>query len=320
MGRGSIGNAEYERLVSRTGNRAFLGRPFTGRKEGMTCAECVYAAGVNDRANGMASGTVAGMSPLIVPMAFARVSSELYARGREPKSFGLLLAAPKDAKEETLRGFMKAWYELGVLNNAEIVREERTDYLVHVTAYGEPYVGFREPEQADGDIAIVMCGQAGAEETLLLNEEHAELLRGKLPSHFLSEIPELMEPKAAEKICRTGFENGALYQYACGDGGVYAGLFQMGERLRTGMRIELSEIPISQLTIEVCEVLDIDPYQIGAGGCILMAAADGERLAEALTAAGFEAAVIGSLQESKAKELHNGGEVRYLEPYRGIQS
>ena len=55
-----------------------------------------------------------------------------------------------------------------------------------------------------------------------------------------------------------------------------------------------------------------------AGGCVLMAAADGGRLADALTAAGFEAAVIGSLWEGKAKELHNGGEVRYLEPYRGI--
>ena len=53
MGRSSIGNAEFERLVSRTGNRLFLGRPYTGRKEDMTCAECVYAAGVNDRANGM---------------------------------------------------------------------------------------------------------------------------------------------------------------------------------------------------------------------------------------------------------------------------
>lgn len=318
MGRSSIGNAEFERLVSRTGNRSFLGRPYTGRKEDMTCAECVYAAGVNDRANGMASGTVSGRSPLIVPMAFARAVSELYARGRKPVSFGLLLAAPKDAPEDALREFMKAYYRLAELNDAEIIREERTDYTVRITAYGEPYEGFSEPEAATGDIAVVMCGQAGAEETVLLAEEHGKLLHKKLPSHFLAEIPELLQPETAETVCRIGFENGALYQCACGDGGVYAGLYRMGERIRTGMKINLPEIPISQLTIEVCEILDIDPYQIGSGGCVLMAAADGERLADALTAAGFEAAVIGSLWEGKAKELHNGGEVRYLEPYRGI--
>lgn len=318
MSRGSIGDAEFERLVSRTGNRLFLGRPFTGRKEGMTCAECVYAAGVNDRAVGMASGTVSGMSPRIVPMAFVRAVSKLYARGREPKAFGLLLSVPKDAPEETLRSFMKAFYQLGALTEAEILREERTDYTARVTAYGEYYEGFHEPEPAFGELSVVMCGQAGAEETVLLAEEKQELLRGKLPKHFLSEIPELLLSEAAERICRTGCENGALYQYACGDGGVYAGLFQMGERLRTGMKIELPDIPISQLTIEVCEVLDIDPYQIGSGGCILMVTKDGERLANALLAEGFEAAVIGSLSEGNAKELHNGGEVRYLEPYRGI--
>ncbi|MBO7631769.1 MAG: hydrogenase maturation factor, partial [Lachnospiraceae bacterium] len=76
-------------------------------------------------------------------------------------------------------------------------------------------------------------------------------------------------------------------------------------------------IPISQKTIEVCEELDIDPYQIGAGGCILMITRDAEKLLSALYAEGAEAADIGCLQNGFAKELHNGDEVRCLEPYRG---
>ena len=104
-----------------------------------------------------------------------------------------------------------------------------------------------------------------------------------------------------------------------GDGGVYGALWKLGEKLRAGMEIALPDIPIAQITIEVCEVTDCDPYQIPGGGCVLFVTADPDRLLAAIAEAApqVEAAVIGRLTKDAARTLQNRGETRYLEPYRG---
>lgn len=316
MGKGSIGAAEFERLVARTGNAKYLARTYSGRKDGMPLSECVSMAARNDRNIPAASGTVTGNTPLIVRFAVYRAGNAQAARGRKTEAFSLLLNVPKDMPEEAVRPYMREAYGVTELADVSVVRTDGTEVVAHVTAFGgeaeEPL-----PDFPAGDYRIILCGQAGAEETVLLYDRYRERLLQRYPKHFLSEIPALAEGLDARRLCEIGRRNGAAYTYACGDGGVYAGLFGLSERIRTGISVSLPDIPISQKTIEVCEELDIDPYQIGAGGCILMITRDAEKLLSALYAEGAEAADIGCLQNGFAKELHNGDEVRCLEPYRG---
>ena len=99
-----------------------------------------------------------------------------------------------------------------------------------------------------------------------------------------------------------------------GDGGVYGALWKLGEKLRCGMNVELPQIPIAQITIEVCETVDIDPYQIPAGGSVLFVTADPERLIKELQDAPsenapiIETSVIGYLTREAARILRNRGE------------
>ena len=325
MGKGSIGAAEFERLVARTGNAKYLARPYTGRKDGMPVSECVRMAYENDRNIAAASGTMTGDDPMIVAFAAYRAGNALAARGRKAETYALLLSVPKDMPEEAVRPYMRKAYEVIELADVSVVRTDTAHMTAHVTAFGGAAFGEAEtadgaesvPDFPDGEYRIILCGQAGAEETVLLYGQYRERLSAKYPKHFLSEIPALAEGLDAGKLCETGWKNGMVYAFACGDGGVYAGLFGLSERLRTGLSVSLPEIPISQKTIEVCEELNIDPYQIGSGGCILMITRDAEKLLSALYAEGAEAADIGCLQNGFAKELHNGDEVRCLEPYRG---
>lgn len=325
MGKGSIGAAEFERLVARTGNAKYLARPYTGRKDGMPVSECVRMAYENDRNIAAASGTMTGDDPIIVAFAAYRAGNALAARGRKAETYALLLSVPKDMPEEAVRPYMRKAYEVTELADVSVVRTDTAHVTAHVTAFGGAAFGEAEaadeaeavPEFPDGEYRIILCGQAGAEETVLLYGQYRERLSAKYPKHFLSEIPALAEGLDAGKLCETGWKNGMVYAYACGDGGVYAGLFGLSERLRTGLSVSLPEIPISQKTIEVCEELNIDPYRIGSGGCILMITRDAEKLLSALYAEGAEASDIGRLQNGFAKELHNGDEVRCLEPYRG---
>ena len=326
MGKGSIGTAEFERLVARTGNAKYLARPYTGRKDGMPVSECVRMAYENDRNIAAASGTMTGDDPMITALAVYRAGNVLAARGRKAETYVLLLSVPKDMPEEAVRPFMRKAYEAAEFADVSIIRTDAAHVTVHVTAFGgamsdgaEAFssAADRKPEFLDGEYRIILCGQAGAEETVLLYGQYRERLSAKYPEHFLSEIPALAEGLDAGRFCETGWKNGMVYAYSCGDGGVYAGLFGMSERIRTGLSVSLPEIPVSQKTIEVCEELNIDPYQIGSGGCILMITRDSERLLSALCAEGAEACDIGRLREGYKKELHNGDEVRCLEPYRG---
>ena len=315
MGKGSVGAAEFERLVARTGNAKYLASTYAGRKDGMPVSACVRMAAVHDRNIPAASGTMNGRTPAIVRFAICRARNVLAARGRKTEAVTLLLNVPDNMPEEEIRPYMREAYAVTELSDASIVRTDADTVTAHAAAFGSEA---DEPASfSDGEYRIVLCGQTGAEETVLLYEQYRERLERKYPKHFLSEISALSERLDARALCETARKNGMVYAYACGDGGVYAGLFAMSERIRTGLSVSLPDIPISQKTIEVCEELDIDPYQIGSGGCILMITRDSSKLLSALYAEGAEAADIGRLREGNKKELHNGGEVRCLEPYRG---
>lgn len=317
MGKGRVGAAEAERLAARIGNAKYLARPYSGRRDGMSVAECVKLAAAQDRSISMASGTMTGRDPRITMLAVYRAMNALAVRGRTVEACTLLLMVPREIPEAQLRPFMRAAYAVAELSDVEIVRADTSEVTAHVTTYGHAGEDTLA-EYPEAEYSVVMCGLAGAEETLLSYEEHRERLLAKYPQHFLKDIPSLMDTLDARGYCEVAARSGAVYAYACSDGGVYAGLYGMGERLRLGMRIDLPSIPISQKTIEICEELDIDPYRIGANGCVFFITAEPERLLTALYEAGAEAAVIGHLQEANARELHNGDEVRYLEPFRGI--
>ncbi len=337
MAVGSIGAAEFERLVARTGNEKFLARPYAGRKEGMPVSECVRMAAANDRAIAAANATLSGRNPLIARLSVLRAWNVLAARGRQAESMTLSLTVPADMPESELRAYMREAYAVTELSDVSIVRTDASTVTATATVFGGPAVdgNAEEASEAAGaakDISgatdaeppapgreyhIILTGLAGGEETLLLYEANKERLSSKYPKHFLNEIPQLAEGLDQRKACETGYRNGVSYMYALGDGGVYAGLYAMSGRIRTGLCVNLPDIMISQKTIEVCEELDIDPYQIGSGGCILMVTDDPGKLLSALWKEDIEAADIGRLTDTNAKELHNGEEVRYLEPYRG---
>ena len=82
------------------------------------------------------------------------------------------------------------------------------------------------------------------------------------------------------------------------------------------MEIDLKKIPIRQETIEICEFFDLNPYGLLSGGSLLIVAEDGDGMVKALQEAGIPAAVIGRTTDNNDKVLHNGEEIRFLEPAR----
>ena len=100
------------------------------------------------------------------------------------------------------------------------------------------------------------------------------------------------------------------------EGGVFGALWEMAERSGVGLQIDMKEIPVRQETIEICNYLNISPYELMADGSLLIACRSGHKLMRELLEAGINAAVIGTVTEGNDRCLLNGEEKRFLEPAR----
>lgn len=67
----------------------------------------------------------------------------------------------------------------------------------------------------------------------------------------------------------------------------------MGSGSNVGLDIDLKKIPIRQETVEVCELLGLNPYILMSSGSMMIATDDGYGLVRKLNQAGIEASVIG---------------------------
>ncbi|MBO4651741.1 MAG: hypothetical protein J5649_00250 [Lachnospiraceae bacterium] len=346
---GPVGTAENERLTTRLGRERYLRRRPAGFGEDADITARIAIAAEADRALRTATGTMSGTDPRIAAMAAERASAALAAIGREAAAMTLLLSVPEEMPEAAVREYLRPAYAAAAFEDVIIVREKRENVLAHVSACGEQTADAGTAAETgttedaaeagaadtagqpagDADNAaeptwyIVMAGTAGIEGTLLLYEANRETMEARYPKHFLESAEELPKKATTAEIIRAGLAGGAAAAVPGGDGGVYGALWKLGEKLRCGMRIELPAIPIAQITIETCEMIDTDPYQIPAGGSVLFVTAEPEKLLRALqdafseTGAPADAAVIGYLTKESARVLENRGEERYLEPYRG---
>ena len=69
--------------------------------------------------------------------------------------------------------------------------------------------------------------------------------------------------------------------------------------------MDLRKLPIRQETVEVCEVLGLNPYILMSSGSMLITTDDGFGLVRKLEQAGIHAAVVGKVTETR-KPLRTG--------------
>lgn len=112
---------------------------------------------------------------------------------------------------------------------------------------------------------------------------------------------------------RTAKAGGASAVYELGEGGIFAALWRLSEEAGTGLEVDMKKIPVLQETIEVCEHLHLNPYQLTSSGSLLVIAEHGELAAGVFMKEGTEAAVIGSLKDNNDKIIMNGEEKRYID-------
>ena len=101
-----------------------------------------------------------------------------------------------------------------------------------------------------------------------------------------------------------------------GQGGIMKTLWDLGERLESGLSTDLKLIPVRQETIEICELFGWNPYTADSEGMTVIAAGDGFGLHRYLLEAGIENSIIGEMTDTKARTIRYLEHLRYIDKPR----
>ena len=149
---------------------------------------------------------------------------------------------------------------------------------------------------------IVMTKWAGLAGTVRLEKTYREALLKRYPAQLLDDVAQLEQHFSI------------LPEAAVAEGGVFHALWTLAEQAGTGLEVSLKKIPIRQETVEICNELDVNPYELSGNGSLLFVTDQGEMLAEQLQQQKIPAAVIGFLSADNDRVIVNGEERRFLEP------
>jgi len=161
---------------------------------------------------------------------------------------------------------------------------------------------------------ILIANWIALEGTVLLAAEKEQELLTRYTAPFLDKTKALKEFLDIQKAAQIAAGHGVGAMKDGSRGGIFGTLWEFAEASGIGLEIDLKKIPIRQETVEVCEFLGVNPYELHAGGCLLMAAEDGNALVQALEREGIFATVIGKATAGNDRVLLNEEERRFLEP------
>lgn len=166
---------------------------------------------------------------------------------------------------------------------------------------------------------IVMTKWLGLEGTAVIAQGSFDNLCKRYPVDIVEAAAGFYQYLSAVPEAATAVKSGASYLHVLREGGVFGGLWELAAANGVGLVVDLKRIPVRQETIEVCEFFDLNPYELLAGGSLLIVTQNGGELVQALGQSGVPAAVIGRTTQGNDRIIRHGEESRFLEPANGDQ-
>lgn len=162
------------------------------------------------------------------------------------------------------------------------------------------------------ELDIVVTKWIGLAGTSLAAIDRQKDLEQRFPADLVQEAIDFDRYLSVVPEAATAIKSNIKAMHDISKGGVLGALWEMAERFGVGLEIDLKKIPIRQETVEICNFLDLNPYELLSTGSMLMFANDGEALVESLWEDGINAAVIGKTTASNDRLVMVDDEKRFL--------
>ena len=253
--------------------------------------------------------------------AIMRAVNNLAAGGAIPFAVQLHIMLPERYREIALKRMMEAATETAASLQITIsgghtgTLPDIQTAIVSVTA-----LGYLEKEDWETEVLpgqeIVMTKWIGISETARLAREKEEELLTRYPAFFIKSAQNLEQYYSILPEAATAIKSGVSIMHDVAGGGIFGALWELGEKAGVGLQVHLKKIPIKQETVEICEFLGYNPYEMRSDGAMLFVTENGHTLVEALWQQGIAAEVIGMITDDNDKVIINEDEKRFLEPPR----
>ena len=256
--------------------------------------------------------------PEDMELAVVKLANNLACGTAKPLGIRVSILLPESAREIRIRELMeeaqKACSRLGmqIMGGHTSVSNKVSSTIVTLTGIGTSQNATKNKKKLT-DYDIIASKWIGLEGTALLASQYEKELKGRYPAYIIDEAMALRQHISVVPEAAVAASSGAELMHDVSEGGIFASLWEIGERLGVGLTIDLKKIPIRQETVEVCEFLGANPYELAGSGCLLMVARNGAAVEEALREAGIPAVIIGKTTDSNDRIIQNGEETRYMD-------
>lgn len=247
--------------------------------------------------------------------------NSLLADGATPKTVMLTILTPLKYSEEKLKKILRSINEVCECHGVSISRYtgENTSSVnepcIMAVAIGIIDKDIRQARYAakasPGD-DIVMTGYAGLSGSVTVATLKYEELIARYPKDYIENLMAMKESAYVGREAALAIKSGACVVKQVSKGGVYAALWELGRDLGVGLEVNLKDITLKQETVEVCNHIDLNPYELDGEGSLIITAKDGYALADTLCAAGFVAQVIGKINDNNDRVVINDTERKFL--------
>ena len=159
---------------------------------------------------------------------------------------------------------------------------------------------------------LVVAGAIAKKGARAAADKKREVLETRFSGLFMRNLDAALDEKLNLTPERMASAGATEWEYI-EEGGILAALWNLSGAYGQGITFSFLKFPVRQEIIEVCELLDLNPYRLWSGECVLMAADHGEDLVANLAADGIRAKVIGKVEKGIARKMTGVGGTGYLE-------
>lgn len=294
-------------------------------------ADCAFFENVESEYSVFSTQTITFPVHDAIKYAIIAAANNIAAGGGVTVGVLLALTLPADTEEEQLKKIMRladdtcADMGLQIMGGHTEVSAGVINPVINVTAVGRARKNICEKsvhknhcvmQSADKELAgygIVVSKWIGLEGSTMLVHHREKEVSKRLPDTMIERLKGFGKYLSIIPEAATAVESGVSIMHDVRGGGIFGALWELSQRVGTGLEIDLKKIPVKQETIELCEKLHINPYELLSGGALLMCTDNPAVLLDNLNKQGIPATLIGSLAKHNDKVVYNDGEVRHLE-------
>jgi len=243
---------------------------FASAENGELMASCMREAAV-------AVGTNRNATAVPVGILLQKCVNNLACGGAEPLAVQITLLLPEDAEESVLKQLMSEAEETSSKLSMQIAggqtrltKAVNTPYAV-VTGYGRVKSGeVHTIKEAKPGEDIVISKWIGLEGTAMLAKSYREKLLERYPAYLVEEAAGFSQYISVLSEATIARKYGVGAMHDASEGGIFATLWELAEAAGVGLTIDMKKLPIRQETVEVCEYLGANPYELMSGGSLIM--------------------------------------------------